>query len=234
MPKLKAVMVLLIFSALLIFSIFMPMLLMKLNDNALLGDVKTESFVGITPASPEQLDIYKRLALICDYKNAESVVVTVTGKEHTLTEADKIKYTDLAKLEISKMKEIGAFPSKLQSELIELTSLDAITFTDMLSVGAYVQIQMINFTCDQYTLNVFMDKRTNQIYQYEIYFKQPLQGLDSENISSAFAQYLGVKLSPIQNSSSVFTEYQDDSGKIRYRFNISNNEIVILLNVEKN
>ena len=222
MPRLKKIIPALVSASVLIFALILPYFLFKNYDKRLLGNVYTEKFTDPSSVKIDELDTKSRLEIIFGYSNKSNIVRTDKNEAETPEKTESNINATLN--EIKKMQEIGAFPDiNIEDKDVTLTYSISQTYTDLLSMGKYVKVNSLAFSCKNGSIQILKDNETNKIYQYEVMTAESLENLNIPNIAKNLSDYLGIQLANLSYPNENPERFTTEDRKIKYDMYLSDN-----------
>lgn len=214
MMTIRTFCIFLLFIILLLVAVFAPPTISKIKDGMLFGKVTTQELDKTESPDAASIDIVDKLSLINGYNIGQERLVMVSQGQH-------IDGQDIVRIvvdEIEILKNNGIFPQITIHDRFQYFDCTMKTYTNMDQPGINAEIWDLTFTTeDKKVVSLWIDVESHLIYQYNIWSKDLLPALNSEEISRAFAAYLGLQWGEKAYKPGV-VEYTTGNGRVMYQF----------------
>ncbi len=193
MRRIKAIAPFFLAVLLLFFAAFLPILLCRLQDKALLGVAHLEPSSTDEPFQEGQpLSAAEKVLLICDYgRIGSNIVITERQYSKPYPSGESELFPEETVLaELKKMQSLGAFPALPLDDGMTLYDSTSYTYMDVDHPSRAVNLSDYSFYTEDYSCTISMDADTNQVYQYSIQLNGRSLSLDTQAVFSAFSRYL--------------------------------------------
>ncbi len=217
MMRIREFSIFLLFIILLYASVFAPPTISKIRDEILFGKVTTQVLDEMQSPDSANIDIADKLSLINGYNLGQEKIVMVSQDQHPDAQQNTQDISRIVYDELEILKNSGIFP---QITIPDRFNLDCSmkTYTNMERPGIHAKIWDLTFATEEKTVvSLLIDVDSHHIYQYNIWANDPLPDLNAEEISQAFAVYLGLQREEKSIKPGV-VQYTTDNGMVLYQF----------------
>lgn len=183
-------------------SVAFPLLVSKISDQRLLGQINLQKIEENKVSPPIQREIIynsvlDKLMLLNGMRVNSKDIVVVKNTQLSVTDQEKIK--TLYKAELSKLKDKNLFPD-VTTDLNDGVEISLFTCSNTSRTDLSFSFYIVKLNFSQYRITFTMDAETNKIYEFDIISTVELLVMDFDNVYLRWQDYIGLSLMKKENS----------------------------------
>ena len=208
MKTFKIMTIFLLLISLMVFSAVFPLLLSKVNDQQLLGQIHLQKIEAQENNHSTQYSVIDKLRLLYDKRVYSKDIVVVQNAQ--LSEADLKKLNALCYTELQTLREKKLLPD-LEDDLN--TGFEGSSFTsfDTSRPDLVVNYYIMTMYSSQYRISFTMDADTNKIYELNIDSSVKPLVIDYDNAYLHWQDYIGLSLEQSDHPGEVSEDGSNDN-----------------------